>query len=111
MTELEKKAKEYRKLKKQEIIDNDDFEKLDRFDENVEEAYIAGAKENGVEWHKVADKPLPKETKNKIVVQTVNGNTTMVFFYANAWREIVSCREMTGIYAWCEIPQFKEQAE
>ena len=63
MTELEKKAKEYRKLKKQEIIDNDDFEKLDRFDENVEEAYIAGAKENGVEWHEIFidSKPNPCE--------------------------------------------------
>ena len=66
------------------------------------------AKENNTQWHKIADKPLPKEIKNKIVVRTVSGNVTMIFFFANAWREIISCREITDIYAWYEVPPFKE---
>lgn len=42
---LEEKAIEYRKQLKEEIIANDDFERLDKFDENVEQAYLAGYKE------------------------------------------------------------------
>ena len=49
--ELRQKAIEYRKRRKQEIIDDDDFEKLSLFDENVEEAYIASVEENGIQWH------------------------------------------------------------
>lgn len=37
-------AKEYRKSLKQKLIDEDDFERLEMFDENVEEAFLAGLK-------------------------------------------------------------------
>ena len=43
--ELKQKAERFRKKYKQDIIDNDDFEMLDKFDVNVERAYIAGATE------------------------------------------------------------------
>ena len=117
MTELEKKAKEYRKLKKQEIIDNDDFEKLDRFDENVEEAYIAGAKENGVEWHDLRKEPndLPKVKEGKTsggmpyhisnVVQNQKGQHCWYNYKYNKWCD--NDYILDEVIAWCEIPQFK----
>ena len=37
-------AEEYRKQFKQRLIDEDDFERLESFDENVEEAFLAGLK-------------------------------------------------------------------
>ena len=37
-------AEEYRKQFKQRLIDEDDFERLENFDENVEEAFLAGLK-------------------------------------------------------------------
>ena len=37
-------AEEYRKHLKQRLIDEDDFERLENFDENVEEAFLAGLK-------------------------------------------------------------------
>lgn len=51
----EEMAEEYRKNLKQELIDNDDFERLGMFDENVEQAFLAGLKAGRLEWHKVAD--------------------------------------------------------
>ena len=58
-------------------------------------------------WHKVDNGDVPKNT-NLVLVQTINGNTTLGIYYANAWREICNCKELTGIYAWCEIPKFEE---
>ena len=43
MTDIER-AEEYRKSLKQKLIDEDEFERLEMFDENVEEAYLAGLK-------------------------------------------------------------------
>ena len=37
-------AKEYRKKLKQRLNDEDDFERLENFDENVEEDFLAGLK-------------------------------------------------------------------
>lgn len=37
-------AENYRKQLKQRLIDEDDFERLENFDENVEEAFLAGLK-------------------------------------------------------------------
>ena len=37
-------AEDYRKHLKQRLIDEDDFERLENFDENVEEAFLAGLK-------------------------------------------------------------------
>lgn len=46
MTKEEKLAEEYRKELKERLLRNDDFERLEMFDENVEEAYLAGRKSN-----------------------------------------------------------------
>ena len=43
MTDKER-AEEYRKSLKQRLIDEDNFERLEMFDENVEEAYLARLK-------------------------------------------------------------------
>ena len=37
-------AEKYRKALKQKLIDEDNFERLEMFDENVQEAYLAGLK-------------------------------------------------------------------
>ena len=37
-------AENYRKSLKQRLIDEDDFERLESFDENVEEVFLAGLK-------------------------------------------------------------------
>ena len=37
-------AENYRKQFKQRLIDEDDFERFENFDENVEEAFLAGLK-------------------------------------------------------------------
>lgn len=44
MTNEEKLAEEYRKELKERLLRNDDYERLEMFDENVEEAYLAGRK-------------------------------------------------------------------
>ena len=40
----EEMAEKYRKSLKQKLIDEDEFERLENFDENVEEAFLAGLK-------------------------------------------------------------------
>ena len=40
--ELDKKAEEYRKARRDRLTAEDNFEKLDMFDENVEESYKDG---------------------------------------------------------------------
>lgn len=102
MTELEKKAEKYRISKRKEIIDNDDFEKLDRFDENVEEAYIAGARENGVEWHDLRKDPTDLPKGHRVVLNQVGAQTNY-----DPKRGFLGF-EGVGVIAWCEIPLFKE---
>lgn len=75
--------------------------------EYLKQAFLAGLKAGRPKWHKVDDGDLPKNT-NLVLVQTVNGNTTLGIYYANTWREICNCKELTGIYAWCEIPKYTE---
>ena len=41
--ELKKEAEEYRKNLKEELLNDDEFERLSMFDPNVEQAYLAGA--------------------------------------------------------------------
>jgi hypothetical protein len=54
--ELKRKAEEYaiKEIPFIECITQNDLERL------VQQAYIAGATENGIQWHKVADGDLPK---------------------------------------------------
>ena len=78
-------------------------------EEQVKQAYIAGATENGIQWHDLRKDPndLPKE-KTFVI-----SNMGSLAFYKNGmWFLDVpdnayyfSTKE---IIAWCEIPQFKE---
>ena len=87
---------------------------------NVEQAYIAGAKENGIQWHKVADGKLPELDKKVWVIRSADDDLPMV-----AKRHIYTCYGRTEwewacywgsgfdlrqneIFAWCEIPPFEE---
>lgn len=63
---------------------------------------------NEIKWHKVADGDLPEDSR-LVLIQMVNGNTTMGIYYVNAWREICNCKELTGVIAWCEIPKYTEE--
>ena len=110
--ELKRKAECFRKKYKQDIIDNDDFEMLDMFDVNVERAYIAGATENGIQWHDLRGDPndLPKDRHNVLVVY-LNGEyqreRTFASYRHKYW-VISGHKTECEVIAWCEIPQFKE---
>lgn len=108
MTDIER-AEEYRKSLKQKLIDEDEFERLEMFDENVEEAYLAGLKAARQEmWHDLRKNPddLPE-----IYMGVLNQNgMNVVYDYTNkVWRN-----DDTDEYicddpiAWCEIPTFEE---
>ena len=108
MTDIER-AEEYRKSLKQKLIDEDEFERLEMFDENVEEAYLAGLKAARKEmWHDLRKNPndLPE-----IYMGVLNQNgMNVVYDYTNK----VWSNDDTDEYicddpiAWCEIPTFEE---
>lgn len=64
MTKLEKKAEESYKtnIVDKNIVDYDIASVYVR-------GYIAGATENGIQWHKVTDKPLPKVKTNLFLLK------------------------------------------
>ena len=108
MTDTER-AEEYRKSLKQKLIDEDEFERLEMFDENVEEAYLAGLKAARKEmWHDLRKNPddLPE-----IYMGVLNQNgMNVVYDYTNkVWRDDNAdeyiCEDPI---AWCEIPTFEE---
>ena len=108
MTDIER-AEEYRKSLKQKLIDEDEFERLEMFDENVEEAYLAGLKAARKEmWHDLRKNPndLPE-----IYMGVLNQNgMNVVYDYTNkVWRNdnAIECICDDPI-AWCEIPTFEE---
>lgn len=117
--ELKQKAERFRKKYKQDIIDNDDFEMLDNFDVNVERAYIAGATENGIQWHNLRKDPndLPKEEGDYFLCLYDN-ETKSIFYEVFGFAKRYADREdwyvesmlwtIDDVVAWCEIPQFKE---
>ena len=104
--ELKQKAECFRKKYKQEIIDNDDFELLDKFDVNVEAGYIAGATENGIQWHDLRKDPndLPKDCYD---VLDEAGYKVFYHHKEGVWKN-ASGSKIVKVIAWCEIPQFKE---
>ena len=108
MTDAER-AEEYRKSLKQKLIDEDEFERLEMFDENVEEAYLAGLKAARQEmWHDLRKNPddLPEiymGVLNQNGMNVVYDYTNKVWRYDNAIEYI--CDDPI---AWCEIPTFEE---
>ena len=108
MTDAER-AEEYRKSLKQKLIDEDEFERLEMFDENVEEAYLAGLKAARKEmWHDLRKNPddLPE-----IYMGVLNQNgMNVVYDYTNkVWRNDGADEYICDDpIAWCEIPTFEE---
>lgn len=108
MTDIER-AEEYRKSLKQKLIDEDEFERLEMFDENVEEAYLAGLKAARKEmWHDLRKNPndLPE-----IYMGVLNQNgMNVVYDYTNkVWRDDNATEYICDDpIAWCEIPTFEE---
>ena len=108
MTDIER-AEEYRKSLKQKLIDEDEFERLEMFDENVEEAYLAGLKAARKEmWHDLRKNPndLPE-----IYMGVLNQNgMNVVYDYTNkVWRDDNAIEYICDdSIAWCEIPTFEE---
>ena len=110
-------AIEYRKSLKQRLIDKDDFERLEMFDENVEEAFIAGLKAGRPKWHKVTDGDLPKEEGEYLVCYETNGGkyrNTFILKYEEYdeglhWLDEAFETFDEGVIAWCEIPKYTEE--
>ena len=107
MTDIER-AEEYRKSLKQKLIDEDEFERLEMFDENVEEAYLAGLKAARKEmWHDLRKNPkdLPDACLN-IVNQ--DGEKVRYDYVNEVWRtDDANDYICDDIIAWCEIPTFE----
>ena len=103
--ELEKEAGEYAKP----------FYNMTRYDyveerTHVKEAYLAGAKENRIEWHDLRKDPndLPRIGIRYLVFNKY-GATLIGYwngkYFVSADEDTV---EIASPIAWCEIPQFKE---
>ena len=105
-------AEEYRKSLKQRLIDEDDFERLEMFDENVEEAFLAGLKVGRPQWHDLRKNPndLPKLDKTDLsdYVMTDRGvsyyNGRLNKWYIQTDYVLTDC-----VIAWCEIPTFDKE--
>ena len=100
-------AEEYRKALKQRLIDEDNFERLEMFDENVEEAFLAGLKAR-LQWHDLRKDPndLPKE--NTEVLIYCYGNVRQAFFRRFFKSLYGDCR-VEEVIAWCELPTFDKE--
>ena len=102
----EEMAEKYRKSLKQKLIDEDEFELLEMFDENVEEAYLAGLKAGRPQWHDLRKDPndLPKEDC-EIITLHENGNKNIQKWKNGNWTNAI----VIPVIAWCEIPTFTDK--
>lgn len=105
MTDIER-AEEYRKSLKQKLIDEDEFERLEMFDENVEEAYLAGLKAARQEmWHDLRENPndLPEDC-----AINQDGKRVLYDHIKKVWRNDDADEYICDDpIAWCEIPTFE----
>ena len=78
----------------------------------LEQAYIAGAKENGVVWHDLRKNPddLPKDIRE---VLDQNGDKCWYDTpHTNRWKRFLNYQGKdvafaNDVIAWCEIPKFE----
>ena len=132
MTNKER-AEEYRKSLKQRLIDEDNFERLEMFDENVEEAYLAGLKvgretereyvknnaftsmkEQGLfpfgKWHDLRKDPNDLPLVHSTVLDE-NGDKVDYIGYGK-WQVDSEYYErnieIDPPITWCEVPKFEE---
>lgn len=77
---------------------------------DIENAYIAGAEENGIQWHDLRKDPkdLPKEVKNgrSKVVYGDKGEPIYFSYKTNWWKDYLDHERYPPV-AWCEIPTFE----
>lgn len=97
---LKQKAKAYRESRKDLRYFSEPY-KI-----KIENAYIAGAKENGVVWHNLRKNPndLPDDTYD---VLDQAGYKVHYNFFQNVW---MTEKDETNneVIAWCELPKFEE---
>lgn len=102
------KAEELKQKAEAWLVNN-----LHSTEQDYAKAYIAGATENGIKWHKVADGDFPKVTGDYI---TNIGMLTYDYYGNNIYKwhtpfcEVCDYGDEVGddeVIAWCEIPQFK----
>lgn len=112
--ELKKKAKKW-------VKDNTRIEHSTSFGEikvepSAEKGYIAGATENGIQWHDtrhatcIEDYP---QDKDKLYAFKVNKakyekDTPIIEYMIGSSDDCYYEAMMHKVIAWCEIPQFKE---
>lgn len=127
-------AEKYRKALKQKLIDEDNFERLEMFDENVEEAYLAGLKigketereyvknnaftsmkEQGLfpfgKWHNLKRNPKDLPEPHSTVLDE-NGDK-ITYRGGGVWTVYSEYYEKSidseSPIAWCEIPTFTDE--
>ena len=110
MTDADR-AEEYRKSLKQKLIDEDEFERLEMFDENVEEAYLAGLKAARKEmWHDLRKNPNDLPLVHSTILDE-NGDKVEYIGYGE-WQAYSEYYEkyikVDTPIVWCEIPTFEE---
>ena len=94
---------------------------FDNYIDGFSDGYIVGAAENGIQWHKVTDDKLPELDKKVWVIRSANDDIPMIakrHIYTSYGRTEWEWKCYWGsgfdlkqneIFAWCEIPQFKER--
>ena len=85
---------------------------------DIEQAYLTGAKENGVIWHDLRKDPndLPQKVEDErqisdtVWIHIDNWGTEEGYYDYSSKSWIVRCRVVNiSVIAWCEIPQFNEK--
>lgn len=73
----------------------------------IKKAYFEGLHEGKPKWHKVADGDLPPKNK-PVLCYLFNESYILAFLREdNVWTTD-NHNAFESVYAWCEIPQFKE---
>lgn len=79
--------------------------------EEVEHAYIAGAKENGTQIHKTSELDFPEDGSEVLCFGKMWNGTPYkaVLKYDGCFHDENGTPYEPEIKAWCEIPKFEEQ--
>lgn len=78
---------------------------------DLENAYIAGAKENSIQWHDLRKNPndLPKKIGEYLVYKISGyGSKSIELIQYNSNKYFWCVEHQNDVIAWCEMPQFKE---
>ena len=112
--ELKQKAERYALL---HYGDKDENGEWLQDDVIAERAYIAGATENGIQWHDLLKNPndLPKESCSVLVTYNYDDRTYTDNYINNKEKNIIGWESeyedpycSPRVIAWAEKPQFKE---